>query len=93
MPPEGPIKLLVPAHRIPHGAKVMKRSGRQEHTLLRKVIVYGQDGERKTITANDGTVFVTSKAGNYNVYAATTEFVWLADPSEVYEYLKGDSCK
>ncbi len=86
------LKVILCAGALPDDAKVTKRTGTTEYTLVRQVRFFPGKGvdkeERQTITPRDGCVFLVDDRGNVNIYPPTTEFVWHTDEEEFQWYLE-----
>ena len=57
--------VLLPAKDYEDGQTVTKRTGTKEYTLTRTFILYGpKQGEKSSLFAQSGTVFLINKDGN-----------------------------
>lgn len=85
------LKLIVPAYMIPNKALVTRgKNAVAEYILTRGIRFFPVNkevGEKETITAKDGCVFLVSGNGDVNVYPPHTELVWLVAADELHEYL------
>jgi len=82
------LKVLLPAHEIPDKAIVTKRTGEKEYVLRRSITVYREDGEKTTVTANDGTVFlVDPRTGDANAFGAGKVLGWHATRYQILDLL------
>jgi len=80
------IRVLLPAHKIPEGATVTKRSGDKLYTLRRELLLYTNEG--KNVLASG--CFLCDNVGNANQVDSELELHWVLTTNELLEKLQYD---
>jgi len=92
-----PMKVLMPAHMLPDGALVTKKTGSVKFRIRRQMRFYtgggADESQRQTIKPRDGCVILVDVGDDYgrdavNIYPGSTEFMWLVDSDELEEWLR-----
>lgn len=84
------IKVILPVHDIPNKSTVTKPSGTTQYVLTREIRFFPKNksaGERHSVAAKDGCVFLVNDQGDVSVYPPTVELAWLVDADELRVYL------
>lgn len=85
---EAPLKVIMPAHEIPEGSIVTKRTGQKEYILKKKIVVYADKNISSaaiTLEAQDVRYLVSD--GAINAISSTLELVWNTNISELHRHL------
>jgi hypothetical protein len=92
------MKVLVPAHELPDGALVTKRTGTAQFRIRRRMRFYTNGGadesQRQVVTPKDGCVILVEvnngDRGNdaVNIYPGTTQFMWLTNSDDLEKWLR-----
>lgn len=85
------LKVILYASDIPNKATVTKPSGVAEFVLTREIRFFPKNkeaGERHSVTAKDGCVFLVRDSGDVSVYPPTSKLAWLVEADKLREYLK-----
>lgn len=82
------IKVVMPAHKIPVGSTVTKRTGQALYQLKDVITVYDANGNKREIKPLDGSRFIVNDRLDINSVGADTELMWHVDPERLYQYLE-----
>ena len=96
------LKVVARLRDIPDRAIVTKKTGIVEHTVRRKIIIYGQNTpgraectppllESLEIQAQEGSVFMISAQGAIGAYGLDKEVVWHTSLDELNEQWGGNT--
>jgi hypothetical protein len=91
-----PMKVILPAGKLPDGALVTKKRGAAKFRIRRQMRFYTSGGadesQRQTIVPMDGCVILVNVDDDQgrdavNIYPSTTEFVWHVDSEDLERWL------
>lgn len=82
------IKVLLKAKDIPLDSIVTKRNGDKKYTLRKEIRVFGENGEKRSIEAKEGAVFIVSKNGDANAIAGDVELLWYASEESLADFIE-----
>ena len=87
IPQDQILQILLPAHCIPLGSIVTKRTGKKEYKLLETLRVFGEDGEPREIKALPGARFLVCD-GTANAIGAETELMWRVSAGYLSDFIR-----